>query len=118
MKKKICKKCKQEIKKKEKFVLLGTYEDKKVWDESFFHFKCFVEFYNKKVEEKARNIVQGMQKTAQGLLGNIINNVGNFQGADQLGSMLNIDLNKEIPKEDLGIEDNKKKKKKKRFKLW
>lgn len=82
---------------KDKYVLLGTYDKSKSLNESYYHFNCFSVWHNRKVNEKARNVIGGMQEKAQGLLGNMKGLVGNFQGMDQLGSMLGIDLNKEVP---------------------
>lgn len=93
-----CQECHNSINlSKDKYVLLGTYDKSQSLNESFYHFNCFRDWHNRKVNEKAKAVVGGMQEKAQGLLGNMKGLVGNFQGMDQLGSMLGIDLNKEVP---------------------
>lgn len=114
--KKSCVVCKKWITNKDKHVLLATRSPSKS-QESYFHFECFRRNYHKQVEAKARNIVQGVQKQAVGLLGGITGAVGDFQGKEQLQKMLNFDLSKEIPKIDLDIFKNEKEVEKKLPKL-
>ena len=91
----VCSKCEKEIDlKKEKYILLGTYNGLKATQENWFHMHCFKEWYDQKVQEKAKNIVQSMQKKAMGLMQGLQGIMGNVQGFDQLGSILNIDLDK------------------------
>lgn len=91
-----CRGCKANIdKNKDKYVLLGTYDQGKALDESYYHFNCFSKWFNDKVNAKARSSVEDMQKKAMGLFQNMKGLVGNFQGMDQLGSMLGLDLHKQ-----------------------
>ena len=104
MEKNKCMKCNKRIYGEDKYVLLGTYFPSNTYspskkDEKFFHFKCFVEWYHGKVEEKSRNIVKNMQEKAQRVLADVINMSGRFPGLDQLQSMLNLDLNKKEEKD-------------------
>ena len=48
--------------KKDKFILLGTYDGKKTLKEVYYHFSCFEEWFNKSVHAKAKTIVNAMQK--------------------------------------------------------
>lgn len=85
---KLCNFCNKEINlDKEKYVLLGTYENKKVLSEPYFHFNCFYIWYNKKVQEKAQNQIQGATKRAIGMMKGII-------GGNQLQEV-EFDLDKE-----------------------
>ena len=97
MVKKVCKECEKVIDLiVDKHVLLGTYDGEKTRDESYFHFKCFVKWYNKKVSEKAKNTTQEMQSKVQGLMNNpkIAGLMSMIGGTDKLKGMLNTDLNK------------------------
>jgi glycosyltransferase involved in cell wall biosynthesis len=101
MNKVICKECEKEIDiNVDKHTLIGTYNGYRVMDESYFHFDCFVKWYNHKVSEKAKNSVKTMQNKVQGLMNNskiagLLSMVG---GTDKLKGMMNTDL-------DAGSED-------------
>ena len=117
-KNKECEYCGEEIKPSDKCVLLATITPKakpnKV--ESYFHFECFKKNHNEKVNRKARAIIMQMQKQATGLFEQLGGMVGNMQGLGNIGSMLGIDLSKEIPNmnQDLSkYQDDKPKKSKK-----
>ena len=79
---------------KDKFALLGTYTGDKTDNESYFHFNCFVEWYNKQVLAKAKNQVKGFQEKAQGLFAQITNSgaLSSIAGMDVLQKMLNTNL--------------------------
>jgi len=71
-KEKICVNCQKIINlDKEKYVLLGTYNGKKVMDESYFHFQCWLEWYNSKVKEKTENTLKDATKKVAGMLGGL-----------------------------------------------
>ena len=62
-----CAYCEQDINlNNSKYVLLGTYNGKKILEEGYYHFKCFVDWFNTKVTEKATNTL----KTAGNVVGN------------------------------------------------
>lgn len=93
----ICNQCNEQVdKKNDKYVLLGTYDKGETESESYFHYYCFKEWYDKKVSEKARNNVSSMQGMAQNLFGKL--SQGGFfkgvSGVNQLGNMLGTDLSK------------------------
>ncbi len=93
---KICKECEKEIDLSiDKHVLLGTYSGEKTDDESYFHFKCFVSWYNKKVSEKAKNSVGQMQGQVQKLISNpqIAGLLANVKGIGKIKDMLGTNLN-------------------------
>ena len=93
--KRVCKECEKQIDlKSDKHVLLGTYSGEKIDDESYFHFNCFVKWYNQKVSEKAKNSVSKMQSKVQGLISDpkIAGLLGGIGGIDKLKGMLNLDL--------------------------
>ena len=96
MVKKVCKECEKVIDVNvDKHTLLGTYNGDRVMDESYFHFDCFVKWYNQKVSEKAKNSVSTMQNKVQGLMQNpkIAGLMSMIGGTDKLKGMLNTDLN-------------------------
>lgn len=67
--------------KKDRYTLLGDFEGEKEIEKTYFHFECFKTWYNKKVEEKARNTVKQFQDKAKGLF-NGLKNIGLFGGTD------------------------------------
>lgn len=107
-----CEFCKEKIKKDDKHVILKTVSPS-INQESYFHFNCFKKNHDKKVEEKARNMISKIQGQAQGLMQNIMGKVGSFQGSGQLNNLLGIDLDKEMKVDDLTKIINSKKEKKK-----
>lgn len=77
---KLCKNCAREIDtSKDKYILLGTYEGKTILEEGYFHFKCFNEWHNKKVTEKAMNLIK---KTGGQAIG-ILNKINSFSKRDE-----------------------------------
>lgn len=93
--KRVCKECEKVIDlKSDKHVLLGTYSGEKIDDESYFHFTCFVKWYNQKVSEKAKNSVSTMQSKVQNLMKDpkIAGLMSMIGGTDKLKGMLNTDL--------------------------
>jgi len=94
----ICKECEKKIDVDvDKHTLIGTYNGDRVMDESYFHFDCFVKWYNRKVSEKAKNSVKTMQDKVQGLMNNpkiagLLSMVG---GTDKLKGMLNTNLDQD-----------------------
>ena len=59
---KVCDYCKKEILKKDKFILLGTYEDKTTLEEKYYHFLCFRKFFEDSARQKAEVVVNSMQE--------------------------------------------------------
>ncbi len=78
----------------DKFVLLGTYEKEETKDESYFHFDCWIEFYNKQVLAKAKNNVKSFQEKAKKLFAGLTGSgmLTNVCGIDKLKGMLSKDL--------------------------
>lgn len=99
-----CAYCKKEIDlKQDRYTLLADYRGEKEMDKNFYHFKCFVEWFNSKVTEKAKNSVQGMQNKAVNLFGNLkengfINNLIGKKSSSLLGNFLGKDLEKKKDK--------------------
>jgi len=95
---KICTKCFKKINlKTDKFVFIGTYNSVGGKDvENFFHFVCFVDWYNQKVIEKARNSVQFMQQKAMQLFNNPVmkSMLSQITGSEQVLRMLQTPLEK------------------------
>lgn len=96
---KFCSFCSKRIfLKKDNFVLLGTYNRvSKPDDQAFFHFSCWVDYFNRCVLNKSRAVVQGMQQKALGLFNSpmIQNVLAGTVGGDALRNMLNKDLSEE-----------------------
>lgn len=113
---KMCFYCQEKIDlNSDQYTIIGDYKGDRVIKESYFHFKCFVEFWNKKVNEKARNNVGGMQKKAKDVLGNLMDgniggmgglgSVGKLAGSKKLNKLLGGALNKDLTKNMPQIED-------------
>lgn len=67
-----CVHCNQEVDlDNSKYVLLGTYNGKDILEEGYYHFNCFVKWYNSKVTEKATNTI----KSASGIAGKMLKKV-------------------------------------------
>lgn len=74
MKKEICSFCGGVIfLDKDRFVLLGTYETKKISEENYYHIKCWKKFWDSKIQEqimvRAKAGMQGIVK--------VMNQIGN-----------------------------------------
>ena len=92
-KEKICVKCQKMINlHKEKYVLLGTYNAKEIMDESYFHFQCWVDYFNSKTKEKAENTLKDATKKVAGFLGGMRERAMKNSGEDGY-----IDFSNEIP---------------------
>ena len=90
--------------KDEQFVLIGTYNRvQKPDDEQYFHFTCFVDWFNQKVKQKAENNVKMMQGKAMELFNNpmIKGMLSQIQGSGNVLSMLSTPLEIDIPKIDV-----------------
>jgi len=69
----ICNYCHKDIiLSKDKYVLIGTYEGEHILEENYFHWDCFILWYNSRVKEKAENIVKSMQKEVMGSVGSLL----------------------------------------------
>jgi hypothetical protein len=97
----ICYVCKDVVAHNEHYVQLSTYnrkiESKALPDDhNYFHMRCFKEFFDKRVNDRAREQVQFMQQKALEVMKNplIANVINNFKGAEALKDMLNTDLTK------------------------
>jgi len=77
-----CKFCKAVVDlDKHKYVLLGTYDGKKVLDEGYFHFDCWIVFFRTKVNEKANVRLDNIKNMAMKGMG-LLKNLGiNFMGS-------------------------------------
>jgi len=92
----------------EKYVGLGTYTGDLALQEDYFHFVCFTKWMDDKTREKAKNMIQFAQKRAIGVMSKLREVAGDFQGSQQLDSMLNVNLDDEIPKFDDELDEIKK----------
>ena len=102
-KKKVCIHCNKQINLNEdKHVLLGTYDGELILNETYFHQSCFNEWYNKKVSEKARNMVKTVQSKAMDLFSGVqkLVGTGGDKGFSKLGGMIGLDLEKNKKEEE------------------
>lgn len=87
-----CLACSKKISlKKDYFVLVGTYNRvQKHDDEQYFHFSCWVDYFNQCVLNKARKNVQMMQSKAMELFNNpaIKTMLSSIGGSNQIMNML------------------------------
>jgi hypothetical protein len=84
--------------KKDHFVLVGTYNrTQKPDDDQYFHFICWVDYFNDCVTRKAKQNVARMQEQALKLMHHpaIAGVLSQIQGSDQILSMLQTPLNVE-----------------------
>jgi len=64
-----CKECEKKVDlRRDKYVLLGTYDSRKTLDETYFHFVCFQKYWNDRVVNMARIKVKLMQDKALNVL--------------------------------------------------
>jgi hypothetical protein len=94
----ICLECSEEIDLSfEKYVRLSTINNINAPDEhAYFHFPCYVDYFNKRVENKMRVQVQRMQEQAVKIFDNpmIKNALSQIQGSDIALNMVKLPLNK------------------------
>ena len=82
-----CVHCQDEINLlKEKYVLLGTYQVKDILDESYFHMNCFKQYFNKKIEDKAKSL--GNKGNSMDMMKNINGMVKALGGIENLPNLL------------------------------
>jgi len=95
---KICLECSEEIDLTfEKYVQLSTINNLNAPDEhAYFHFPCYVDYFNKRVENKMRVQVQRMQEQAVKLFEHPIikESLSKIRGSDMALNMLKLPLNK------------------------
>ena len=93
---KTCRYCEQEIVLNDsKYVFLGTYNRKKILEEAYYHFKCFVDWYNSKVTEKATETL----KTASNVAGEVLKKFMKGSGGKEIVDMVEgeiPDMEKEV----------------------
>lgn len=94
-----CRHCGKEVKKKDHQVVLSTLNrpNNNKDDHKYFHFQCFVSFWNEGVNKKVRSEVEKMRVMAFGILENpmirgVIDKVG---GGEQLQEVLGKSLIKD-----------------------
>lgn len=91
-----CEKCKKVVNKKDHYVKLSTLNrpNNEPDENAYFHFKCFVDFFNDGVTKKARAEVENMRLVAMKIMKNpmiqsVLQSIG---GGDQLQQMLGTPL--------------------------
>ena len=70
-KEKICYQCKKPISAREKLVLLGTYVNKKILEECFFHFDCYRYFINSTINKGMKNRLENLGERVNKMAGSI-----------------------------------------------
>ena len=74
MENKICKRCQKKILKTEKAVLLKTFDNKKVYEELYFHLNCWTIDFNENAGNKAIELYTNSMKSSMGILQGIFKN--------------------------------------------
>lgn len=91
-----CFNCSEKIYSDDHYVLLGTYNCIKlpIDDEQYFHFQCFVDWFNEKLSQKMKAQVKRMQDQASHLMENPIlaGMISKVKGSDIFMNMLNKNL--------------------------
>jgi hypothetical protein len=96
-----CYVCKDLVHHKEHYVQLSTYnrktESKALPDDhNYFHMRCFSEYINKKINDRARQQVKDMQSKAMQIFQSpeIMSVLKNVKGIETLQNMVNLNLDK------------------------
>jgi len=63
-----CQVCKKIIFKEDKSVELNTYKNKKVIDERYFHFNCYLDWFNKCIDDRINEVAPKALKNALSML--------------------------------------------------
>ena len=103
----------------DKQVALTTCEKGKIVEEFYWHFDCWVEYFNKQVIKKAQANISAIRTKVTGLLDNpmIKGMLSQVKGTDNLFNMLNMPLGEnDIEKVKEKIKDDRNRKPKKRKK--
>lgn len=108
--------------KSDKFVFIGTYNREKGSDEElFFHFQCWVDYFNKCVIQKAKADMKKVQEKAISIFNNpmIKDMISQVKGSDMLFKMLQTPINPDrkinlVAKVSEKIEDDRRTKSTKR----
>ena len=110
--------CSKDISPNEKYVLLGTYNlPTKPNEENFFHFICWLEWFNTLIKNKARENTAKMQQQAIQLFNNpaMKERLSQLRGSEQVMKMLSTPLTKKniefVEEESKKIKDDKNTKK-------
>ena len=96
-----CERCKLEIKKGDKAYRMHTYNCfPEVSDERYFHFKCFLEWLDEKINEKAIKAFKGSMKTIMPMIKpmaeKIANNVIGYNEETNKNKIYNVGTGKQI----------------------
>lgn len=67
---KYCMHCEKEINLLDKHVVLGTYRGEDTLDETYFHYVCWIDFFNRKVTERLENVKDYAMDMFQNMIGN------------------------------------------------
>ena len=83
-----CKKCVKRIKKGDKVVLWKTFiQGGEILEEVYFHFKCFLEWRNESLENRAKKLYASSMKAAlpklKGMLGGMIKGINNEEETEE-----------------------------------
>lgn len=71
---KICHRCNKEIKKEDKQVLLKTFDNKKTYEEVYFHIQCWRDDINENLQNRAMKLYQDSMSKSMGILKGIVGN--------------------------------------------
>lgn len=63
-----CEFCNEQILKEDKAVELNTYENKKVIDERYFHYQCYLEWFRRCIDARIKQAAPQAMKNAMAML--------------------------------------------------
>jgi len=80
----ICKRCNKKIKETDKAVLWKTFKGKKVLEEVYWHFKCFIEWRNESLENRAMKLYKNSMMGALQKFNKMFNKNNNEETKDKI----------------------------------
>lgn len=104
----VCIECAKYINtKKDKYVQVSTFQNSNIFKDEHvcFHFQCWIDYFNKRVELKARANVGMMQEQALKLFNNpmIKGIISQIKGGDMALNMASIPLSQRVAPKELVI---------------
>ena len=115
-----CYNCGNPVRELEKNCTLTTSQNGKIVEEVYFHWDCWVEYFNNCVNKKAKENVAQVQKKVMGLMDNplVKGLLSQVKGTDNLFSMLQMPLTEEtVEKVKEKINDDRKRAKPKKAQM-
>jgi len=74
--KKICKRCQEKILPEDKYTMLGTFQGDKTIRKDYWHFQCFLDWFNESVHNRAMKVYNESMKGALQKLPEFLGGIG------------------------------------------